>query len=128
MFKLFGTPKEVKETCNDIESGVLDNLAASTIKDAAIKRAKDREKTVYSIKEEGLSPKVLAHILITNSIQELVGSGQFHIYRGTLNVVGNAMVESWDHSVDQIRKLGHYSQEEADNDKRWLRDEIQKMG
>jgi len=128
MFGIFGTPNEVKITCKEIESEISESLAAPIIKQEAIKLAKDKSKTGYSIKKEGLSPKVLAHILITNSIQALIISGQFHVYRGTLNAVGQSMVECWDYSVNQMQKLGRYSHEEAENDKKWLRDEIQKIG
>jgi hypothetical protein len=120
--------KEVEETCQEIESEILDNLAAPEIKSTAIKKAKDKKKTIASINEDGLTPQLLAHILITNAIQELIGSGQYHVYRGTLNAVGNALVESWDYSVDQLEKLGRYSSEEAAEDKSWLRNEIKNMG
>ena len=128
MLNLFGASKEVKETCEAIESGILGNLAASAIKSKAIEQAKDKEKTIYSIKNEGLTPQILAHILITNAIQALLGSGQYHIYRGILNTVGKAMVESWDNSVNQMEKLGRYGPEEVAEDKSWLRNEIMKMG
>ena len=128
MFELFGTPKEVKDTCYEIESGVFDNIAASAIKNAAIDLARDKEKTIYSIKEEGVSPAILAHILITNSIQELLLSGQYHVYRGILNAVGNAMVDCWDNSVDQLEILGRYSPQEAEDDKNWIRNEIKLIG
>jgi len=128
MFKLFKTPVEVKDTCYEIELGVLDNLATNIIQSGAIALAKNKKKTVHSVKKEGLSPNILAHILITNTIQVLLGSGQYHVYRGVLNAVGDTMLESWDHSVNQMESLGKYSSEEAIKDKEWLRDQIKKIG
>jgi hypothetical protein len=128
MFNIFGLPKEVKDTCHEIESGILDNRATSTIKSAAFNLAKDKENTIYSIKNDVLTLQVLAHILITNAIQTLIGSGSYHIHRGILNFLGKEMLASWDHSVDQLERLGRHSLEEAAEDKRWLRNEIKKNG
>ncbi|WP_435229595.1 hypothetical protein ACMAZE_12680 [Pseudopelagicola sp. nBUS_20] len=61
-----------------------------------IERQKDN--TICSIKNDGMSPRALVHLLITNVVYERLIYGDLHWYRGKLNFQGNNLCALFHHS------------------------------
>ena len=88
----------------------------------------ESEKTISSIREEGLTPEQLVYLLSTNAIQRFLPTGGFFTYRGTLNMQGHEMLRLWDIAVDGMEATGLQSAEESAEDKQWIRDQIKNWG
>ena len=87
------------------------------------------EKTKASIELDGLSPTALVCLLITNVLDEELCSGRYHIYRGTLSENGKELLRLWDYSIDRMLVEKIYEDEEkAQNEKRWIRNQIKTVG
>ncbi len=89
---------------------------------------RDTERVVYPIRIDHMKPDQLALILITNVLAEHLQSGQFHVYRGILGMVGQDMLKLWDIAAKDIRKLGYHTEEEMQKELTWIREQIKQMG
>lgn len=94
----------------------------------AIKLAEDSEKTVYSIRQDGMHPEHLALVLITNIVGTLISSGQFHTYRGILSGNGNQLLVIWNEAIDRLVAGGYYSKDEETEDQNWIKRQIKSAG
>jgi len=123
-------PTEVK-TCiyemNRIEQES-NCMAFKEIKPALVSLIKDADKTVYSIKNNGLSPATLVNLLITNVISKTLPSGKYCTYRGVLSLQGNELLRLWDYCVNNLETYNYHSKEQANEDKRWIRHQIRECG
>jgi len=106
----------------------LNNIAFDEIKDEIIKQIKEKDKIVYSIKKEDISPRTLVFLIITNVIQSILSTGQYHVYRGTLNIIGTELLKIWDYAVNQLEKSGFHSPQAAEEDRKWIREQIKNVG
>jgi len=129
LWKVF-PPFEVKLTIEEISSFL--NEHASLCRDLilrdAVALARHAEKTVYSIRIEGMKPDRLALLVITNVLGSHISSGQNHIYRGTLSVVGADMLKVWSAAVASLKERGYYSDAKAEEDMQWIRQQIKNAG
>lgn len=62
----------------------------------------DREKTTASIVEDGLDPKAVVYLLITNVTWDQLCSGQHHVYRGVLNFGGNQLLDAFAKASERL--------------------------
>ena len=124
------TPHEVKQTRDEIIDFLNnnDNLATDIIKKEALKYANMKDRTVASIRDDGAKVDELAFILITNAIAKEIQTGDYHIYRGVLGMVGFDMKVIWDLTIDELYERGYYTKEKADEDLEWLAKEISIVG
>lgn len=129
IFRFF-PPSEVKEVCNEVTMFMQDNssLSKDIIQKEVLLLAKDYNKTLYSICKDKLKPDQLALILITNVLGKHLGSGHYHIYRGVVNTSGQEMLESWHAAIQTLRDKGYYSDAEAEDDNKWIEEQIKKVG
>ena len=88
----------------------------------------DADKTISSIKDDGLSARTLTCLLISNVLSVELTSGKHHTYRGVLSANGDRLLGLWDYAVEQQKQSGYYDEEEAKNDLKWIRDEIKTVG
>jgi hypothetical protein len=88
----------------------------------------DADKTISSIKDDGLSARTLTCLLISNVLSVELTSGKHHTYRGVLSANGDRLLRLWDYAVEQQKQSGYYDEEEAKNDLKWIRDEIKTVG
>ncbi len=86
------------------------------------------EKVVHSIRVDGMTPKALVYLVITNVLDRELSSGRFHVYRGLLSGSGENLLRLWDHAVDELLKSGNHSEEDAAKDKKWIREQIRNVG
>lgn len=123
-------PKEVKRTCAEIEAFLNENASACAelVRSEAISLARQRRKTVASIREDGMSCDQLALVLITNVLGRQLSSGRYHLYQGTLGSVANDMLKVWRGAVETMIDRGYYTKEEGLKDMRWVVREIENAG
>ncbi len=127
--KLF-KPAEVKNTASEIDAFLNQHasLCSAIIRTESTRLANIKEKTVQSIRNDGLKPDQLALILITNVLGHQLSSGQYHVHRGVLNAIGADMLKLWSAAVSTMQQRGYYSSEEAQEDMRWIQSEIKNVG
>ena len=112
--------KHIKEDIGGLSFGEIEPHLVSLIR--------DEEKTTYSINEEGISPRTLVFLLITNVIQTILSTGKYHVYRGTLGLQGQDLLRVWDRSTEQLAELGYYTATQSQEDKNWIREQIKNVG
>jgi hypothetical protein len=88
----------------------------------------DPGKTMRSIEEDGLSPQQLIYLLITNTLDNHICSGKYHTYRGILSYKGQALLNLWDWAVDKMFYEGLHTEQQAEDDKNWVREQIKNVG
>lgn len=86
------------------------------------------EKTVYSIRIDGMKPDHLALMLITNVIGHHLTSGRHHIYRGLLSIEGRDMLKLWNTAVYALRERGFYTDAKVEKDMKWIREQMKNVG
>ncbi len=107
------------------ESG---NLAFGVVKSGALQLISDEEKTVHSIRDDGLAPRTLSALLLTNVIQSVLATGQHHIYRGTLSGTGQHLLKLWDFCVAELERAGYQAAADAEKDRVWIREQVKRIG
>jgi hypothetical protein len=88
----------------------------------------DPDKTISSLKDDGLSARTLTLLLTLNILGEELTSGKHHTYRGVLSANGDRLLRLWDFAVKQQKQSGYYDEEEAQNDLKWIREGIKTVG
>ena len=130
MLSMLFKSAEVKSTTSEIDAFLNQHasLCRAIIRADATKLANIKEKTIQSIRSDGLKPDHLALILITNVLGRQLTSGQYHVRRGLLNAIGSDMLKLWSAAVSTMQQRGYYSSEEAQEDMRWIQSEINNVG
>jgi len=129
MFGLF-MPTEVKQTAAEVR-GFLSanaNLCRELVERQALALVHIKDKTVHSIRSDGMKPDQLALILISNVVGRELSTGMHHVYRGSLSMVGSELSSLWSKTVSEMQRRGYYSAEEAAEDMRWIKEQIQNAG
>ncbi|MBM4127989.1 MAG: hypothetical protein FJ247_11680 [Nitrospira sp.] len=124
-------PDEVKNVLAELDAIEKEKGAEwlHLIKPLVVRKVvEDADKTRRSIKEDGLSPRTLAFLLILNVLADELTSGEHHIYRGVLSTIGHELLKLWDFAVSQQKLSGHYDGKKARKVLKWIRDEIKKAG
>lgn len=106
---------------NLLSSSYVENLAKQVLKD-------DKEKTIHSIKIDGLSYNALAFLVMSNVIYSELTSGKHHIYRGTLNAMGKSIRQFWPIICAGLVNEGFSSQDHIKLDTTELDEEISSIG
>lgn len=85
---------------------------------------------VTSMVEKGVSPRQQVYFAIANLAGDYLESGNYHIYRGTLNPmgIGNDILRLFDMSIDNLLKESAINQEEAKAQKSEIREIIKNVG
>ena len=131
MLKGLFRPKEVKAALLtlDIVQQRAPNSAFALIKNDIRHLLVDQaDKTVHSIREDRLSCETLIHLLMTNVLARHLCSGAYHTYRCILSMQGEHLLKLWDYAVEQLLESGFYDQSKADDEERWVRAEMKKVG
>lgn len=94
----------------------------------AVSLARSAEQTVFSIRIDGLKPDQLALILICNVLGRHLSSGEHHTYRGVLGFMGSDMLQLWTKAIATLRERGYYTDEQANDDMSWIKEQIKNVG
>ena len=98
------------------------------LKEEVLALINDREKTAISIDEEKMDPKALVWLLISNVADRKLCSGKFHTYRGTLNMVGQQLVQVFTTASRQLVQHGLHTEAEHEADSQRLKRELASIG
>jgi len=123
-------PLEVTATCSCIReflSGA-DSSLPPEVAERAIAYAKTAETTVSTIRLDHKTPEYLALVLIFNVIVDLLPSGRYHIYRGTLNYNGESMHRTFESVLKEMLDRGYATEEEVRKDREEMRRQIREVG
>lgn len=129
--KLFA-PKEVRGVL-----GVLDEaecrfdcpafkMIRNIVEKAVLANSDDVAKKIRN----GLSPRQSAYSMIANVAGDHVESGQYHIYRGVLNplCMGGDLLQIFDAAVDEMVTIGAVDMEDAEKQKKDIRENMKTVG
>ncbi len=85
-------------------------------------------RTVVSIREEGMAPRDLVLLVISNIAGAELSSGRYHAYRGMLAVSGQRLRKAFTFAVAGLEKSGFHSAAESTKDYDWLAEQIKQVG
>ena len=124
------SPEEVKLTVEQARRFLADEAGPSRriVEPQVVARARETEKTVYSVRVDGQKPDQLALLLITNVLGFELGSGSYHVYRGVLSMVGKDMLEVWHSAQKVMEERGYATAQEIAEDNRWIDRQIKNAG
>ena len=83
---------------------------------------------VVALVKRGVSPRMQVYNAITNLAGDMVESGQYHIYRGALNTMGQDLLRLFDLATNNLVQLGTIDIKFAKKQKTNLRKSIKSMG
>ena len=95
---------------------------------SALRMAKDGDRAKYSIRVNQMKPKQLALLLITNVAWNELASGNHHIYRGVLSVMGNEYLRIFKVALSSSLELGYIDSNEYKDDLKKLEMAIKDVG
>ena len=78
--------------------------------------------------ESNISPKRTAYSWVNNLSGDMLESGEYHIYRGRLNQIGDELLKIFDISTDELVKLGDIDKEKAYKQKENIGENIKSTG
>jgi hypothetical protein len=83
---------------------------------------------VEAIRDRGVRPETIALIQIIGSISIHLPTGNYHIYRGVLNMVGQDMLDVWKISITEMKHAGLYSHHKTVEEIEWMNEQIKHAG
>lgn len=124
------SPAEVQHCLEELKliESKLDNMSFPLIKHQVIKLIKNKEKTIYSIRDDKTSPRDLVLLLISNVSGDAMATGQHHVYRGRLSMEGQELLKLFNYAISELEKSGFQSKEETEKDRLWIREQINSVG
>jgi hypothetical protein len=88
----------------------------------------DRARTTHTVTVDGVSPRNVAWLVISNVAGEMVACGEHHVYRGVLSMSGKALQQAFLRAVDELKNGGQHDEAAASKDRTWLRERIKEAG
>lgn len=88
----------------------------------------EADKTISSMRDDGLSARALTFLLVLNVLGEELTSGKYHIYRGVLSTGGKMLLRLWVYAVEQQKQSGFYDEEKAKEELQWIMDQVKQVG
>jgi hypothetical protein len=98
------------------------------VKEDVLALINDREKTAISINEEKMDPRELIWLLISNVADRKLCSGKYHTYRGTLNMIGQQLLQVFTTASRQMVHYGLHTETEYEADSQRLKRELASIG
>lgn len=91
---------------------------------------KNKEKIREIMTRDNISPRRTVYSWINNVSGDMLESGQYHIYRGVLNPMGqgNELLKIFDISTDKLVEVGDMSKDKAEQHKKNIRNCISSIG
>ena len=119
---------EAERAREEIESSPEGMLIPPELMEEVRKQLKDGERTVHTIRVDGVSPRNLAWLLISNISGELIACGGHHVYRGVLSMTGTALRAAYLCAIEELQKGGYQGAADAAKDREWLEAECAEAG
>jgi hypothetical protein len=122
------TIKMCVDVANDIEKEINTEMGFFVFdKVRKILRA-EKEKTIASIEVDKLTAHALIYLITGNVVYDEIMTGNYHVHRGTLSMLGQNLREIWDKIRSGTIHYGLQTVNEFDEDTRRLDEEISLMG
>jgi hypothetical protein len=129
MFSKWFLEKEIIAILSDIDAEFNDYSIYGTIKYHAEKRIlKNRKEIIHRMRRDNRSPRMAAYAWINNVSGDMVASGLYHIYRGTLCMTGKELLKIFDVSTDQLVEDGEMTKDRGEQQKVGIRESINSIG
>jgi len=85
-------------------------------------------KEIVARVKEGVSPRVLVYNAIVILAEDLVTTGEYHVHRGALGVVGHNLLKLFDKAIEGLAQNGVIDANCADEQKAEIREAIKNVG
>lgn len=133
MFKEIFVSKEIKTvlaTLDELDSEFNKFLMFPEVKSRVKETLLKNDKHITNIMiEQDIKPLRTAYSWINNVSGDMIESGEYHIYRGTLNpMTGDELLQIFDISTDKLFEIGDMDKEKASKHKEDIRRNIKSMG
>jgi hypothetical protein len=89
---------------------------------------KNKEDIKRIMLRDNVSPIRAAYSWINNVSGNLLESGRYHIYRGTLDMMGKELLDIFDISTDKLVEVGDMNKDRAEQHKKDIRRNISSVG
>ncbi len=88
------------------------------------------ELTLQAVREDKVSPKAVAWLVISNVTGRALASGQYHVYRNVLGMNGRPMLALYLRAISELEKMGFYEgrNRSAADDRVWVGERIAEAG
>ena len=88
----------------------------------------NHERVLHTVRVDGVSPRNLAWLLVSNVAGDMLAGGHHHVYRGVLGMTGEALQKAFDRAVVVLEEGGYHDSAAAAKDRAWLRERIREVG
>jgi len=128
--------KKVKESEIDEAFAILDEgknkfgTEFDSVREQVEKAIHSDTKKFLEVVRKGRTVRKYIYSTIANISGDMVESGQYHIYRGVLNPMGpgEGLLKIFDWAMDELVKLGDTDTENAEKQKKAIRENIKSVG
>ena len=130
IWKLF-PPYEVEAARSEIQSflDLHDGIARREIEEIlSACMSRDPKMVVDAIRLQHRTANHVALALLVGVLRARLSTGQYHVYRGLLNMTGEYMHGVWRHAVSAMVDAGHLEGLAAEELRKSLADEIRSVG
>ncbi|NQT23192.1 MAG: hypothetical protein HQ579_07130 [Candidatus Omnitrophica bacterium] len=125
-------PQEIKAVLGVFEESKLrfNNEAFRFIENIIKKKIEAQADKIVLAISKGTSPREVVYAFIANTAGDYLESGHLHIYRGELNPMGcgRELLKLFDTVTNELQKMGSWTKEQAEEEKKSIRDNIKQMG
>jgi len=133
LLKKLTAPKEVKLILSlmDEANHKFDCPAFATVKRAVETSIYGSGEEIKKLVREGtMEPRQILYAAIANVSGDYVSSGQYHIYRGVLNTMGDGpdLLKIFDGAMDEIKNMGFIDGDQLKEQKSDLREQMKQVG
>lgn len=90
----------------------------------------NQELTLQAVREDKVSPKAVAWLVISNVTGKALASGRYHVYRNVLGMNGRPMLALYLRAIMELEGLAFYKgrSRSAADDRAWVRERISEAG
>ena len=123
-------PAEIKICLGELDliERQFDLLKGHPLWENVRKLLQDTDNILATINNLQCTPRDTVLLLLSKETGYLLGSGQYHVYRGLLSMIGNRVLELYTFCLAEMLKSGFFSEQEAKTDREWVQKEINEMG
>ncbi|MDB5789098.1 hypothetical protein [Caballeronia mineralivorans] len=120
---------EERKLCDAIDQPLLGSYAGFRLIRSDIRGIVSSHPADVVLKvREGMAPRTVAYLLIANRTAQMLRSGRYHIYRGTLSMPGQSLFSLWSVATGELEAAGMHSPEEGVEGERDFRQQIKDVG
>jgi hypothetical protein len=132
LIKKLTAPKEVRLVLGLLEEAnhKFDFPAFKVVRRAVETYVLNYKTEIVKLIREGTESRQLLYFAISNASGDYVSSGQYHIYRGMLNPMGNGpdLLKIFNSSLEELKSMGAIDEIDVKEQKDGVRKQIKEVG